>query len=249
MFDDYDDDNNVNNISNINNNHLYKYCSPKKQLMDMDTLSELIKIIDLQNNKINSLVTELSEVKSKSKIKDPELSYIMEYYRDSPVLEPIKDFSDIDYNRYAEKLKFDVYIGDFIIKNYVKKNPSEQSIWYCDEKNLTFIIRDGIDNDDGIKWKIDKYGIKTTEIIINPILKYLHNKISKNLNKHATDYACTIGYKRDVALTHIDLLSKILKNIDNKIYHKKILRYIAPHFCLVESDAQLLKDDYISIQI
>lgn len=63
------------------------------------------------------------------------------------------------------------WIIDRIYYIYNKENPKEQSIWTIDKS--MFLIR--FDE----KWNIDKNGTLFKRLIINPILKFIHNAITK----------------------------------------------------------------------
>lgn len=206
---------------------------------DTNTVSALINVINKQSETISSLRTEIVELKLK--LRNPTLCYIVENYKEAPSFEPIVDYSVITFPHL--KINWTMHIGNVIISHYKKNNENDQSIWYSDSGGGSFYIREN----DG--WKVDKGGIRVTKLIVNPILNYVRNKCQENISELSNSIQTQFGYEKDKAYYQMQLLSEILKNIDSGILHKKIVKYIIPHFYSNEAHGMLTEDDCIKIQI
>lgn len=126
------------------------------------------------------------------------------------------------------------YLGNFIIKNYKKDNPDDQSIWNSDTSRLTYIIRDIINNKQA--WFTDKKGVRTNNYIIEPLLSYIKdimNEFIINQSKIITN-DMPDDYVKISKELHI--AADIVICIDNKSLGGDIIRYIAPHFYLNNKD-------------
>ena len=88
----------------------------------------------------------------------------------------IKEPLDVDFFVESQPLSDTerAAISDFI-KNYKKKNAKDQSLWNSDTTRLTYFVRDP-DTKENV-WKVDKKGIRTTELIITPFLEYIVEKL------------------------------------------------------------------------
>lgn len=184
------------------------------------------KLICKQNDVINEIQSENTKLKlSIDKLKPKNIisicDYLNENYNDVNILEPIIDYSSIVYEKLNTKLH--IYVGDFIVKSYKKSN---QSIWY---NAPNYLIRECIDNK--LIWKIDKKGIKMTAIIINPIVEHIKDNIAKYISIKFDEMKTDIdGHQNDIILSKINGAMMEMKNIENKILHKKIFNYVSPYF-------------------
>jgi len=138
-------------------------------------------------------------------------------------------------------------IGDFIIRNYVKKDKSKQPIHLTDSSRMKFIyakLKDSIKDVDSIKnvekiisWNNDPKGVNIVSIIIDPILKYISHQVriyQKELAQEFIIDAQNIGVSKINDMEALQsLMNMCLKdNKRNKEYmlRKQIMDYIAPHF-------------------
>jgi hypothetical protein len=116
-----------------------------------------------------------------------------------------------------------------IVKCYKKEDPSQQSIWNSDVTRKNYLLRELINTKP--EWIPDKKGIKTIEIIINPILKIIEELIKDFLNQKDTNKDGTINkYVLDKKLSFGLELNQILFSIDHKTLHNDINSYIAQFF-------------------
>jgi hypothetical protein len=190
------------------------------------------KLIQEQNDLINVLQNEnkkfklsLDNYKSHKNNYTNILNYLNKNCNDANILESIIDYSLINYK--SIDVKFHIYIGDFIIKYYKKSKHSEQSIW---SYSTYYLIRE-LDINNKLIWNIDKKGIKMSDIIINPIVNHMKNIIAKYISRLFTEESNnTDESQNDRNLCKISKALNVMKNIDDKILHKKIFRYITPHF-------------------
>jgi len=126
------------------------------------------------------------------------------------------------------------YLGDFIIKNYKKNDPTQQSIWNSDTARMSYIVRHQVNNDSA-EWKTDKKGVITQETAIDPLLKYIEESIIKyhsspNMQMNPKDTCYEALHER------IENVTKMKKYVEEKILSANILKYIAPYFYLTKDD-------------
>lgn len=131
---------------------------------------------------------------------------------------------------YTQHL-LDQFIGDIITTSYKKDKLEEQQFWSSDVKKLTFIVRQLLNKNKHV-WLRDKQGSYLTECVISPIL----SEIKQILIRY--DKACqTEMEKYETSMDRFDelnndrsILIKIIKEINIKKLHEKVLAYIAPKF-------------------
>lgn len=167
-------------------------------------------------------------------------NYLQQNYSDAPYLTGINDPSKItydeEYDEFIDVLVYNYnnsnlnkYIGDFIIANYKKNNPSEQSMWSSDISRLTYIIKELLANKKSI-WNHDYKGTKIKTYIIDPLLQYIKKYIDdywiKNIDSFKTKNLDQINKMNNT----YNVIYKIKKIIDNDILSTDIVKYIAPHF-------------------
>ena len=126
------------------------------------------------------------------------------------------------------------YLGDFIIKNYKKRDPKLQSIWNSDTARMSYIIRHQIDENNA-EWRSDKKGVLATKIAIDPLLKHIGESIVKyyaspNMQMNLNDASYESLYER------VEGVTKMKQYIEEKIVSASILKYIAPYFYLTKDD-------------
>jgi len=134
---------------------------------------------------------------------------------------------------YYDKHLFDQFIGDVIVNVYKKENPDEQQIWASDVERLSFIIRRVLEENEKL-WIKDLKGITLTKYIITPILNEVKLIIQDYHKK------CVIEMNNKFkSLDELEKISnyaynciKLIRDINDKIVHDNILRYIIPQFQL-----------------
>jgi hypothetical protein len=216
-------------------------------------LTEQLKLNDKNEDMIAQLKSENAHLKllvnnagAIIKTSVSTMSYVIKNYKDAPALETIKDYSAIHYEKnndeFVEELvhqhdhqKLSAYIGDFIIKNYKKQDPSKQSIWNSDTNRLTYMIKELLNNKK-VDWKIDKKGIKTTKYIIEPILDYIDPLIREYIENFDIDYNLYSSTDAQIKMMKLKSATEILGNIEDRLLCDEILKYIAPHFYLSKNE-------------
>lgn len=195
------------------------------------------------NNTNNTLNTTYNI--SKLSIKN----YLQQKHPNAPVLEGLPNYTAIKYIEMDEKdhdntdidLFIDIlvynqnnaclnkYLGDFIIQNYKKEDPSQQAMWSSDISRLTYIIKELLATKKSI-WNHDYKGIKTKTYIIDPLLKYIKDYIDdywiSTLDKYTSHKVDNVNKYHKIYIT----LHQIKKDIENDVLGSCIIKYIAPYF-------------------
>jgi len=125
----------------------------------------------------------------------------------------------------------DQFIGDIIITSYKKDKPEEQQFWSSDVKKLTFIVRQLLNKNKHV-WLRDKQGSYLTECIISPILEEIKQiliRYDKECQSEMEKYEISMD-RFDELNNDRSILLKIIKEINIKKIHDKVLIYIAPRF-------------------
>jgi hypothetical protein len=130
------------------------------------------------------------------------------------------------------------YIGDAIVILCKKDKDEDQFIWNSDKVRLTYIIKRAL-YDGESRWHIDKEGIDTKKMIVEPILKELRVIIVKY-----KDRKCVGGEEDDIGRQlRIEKTSlEMINEIDSGLLHKKILKYMAPEFYCKRKDTKQIKN-------
>ena len=167
------------------------------------------------------------------------LTYIVNTYDTAPVIkqitfEDVQNTTNMDDEKIISKIfyhynrnKLGQYIGDIIVENYKKKDPSEQSIWSTDTSRLTYLLKK-ILLDDNSKWMVDKKGVETIDFLIKPIIDRVREMAIEY--QEANCFGDNVDPDRVILIN--DIFSRLMIDIDNKKIHNDILKYIAPHFYL-----------------
>lgn len=235
----------------------YNIDSEIKQKLKNDCTNILnTKIIEAENRMLKQ---QLEEKDNKLKEKDKELkkereqnktntfnisvkNYIQQNYADAPHLLKLKDYSilekqdeDDEYD-FAKILRchFDRkmlhhYLGDFIIKQYKKKDPTKRSIWNSDVSRLSYIIKELLANKKSC-WSHDAKGEKTKGYIIEPLLEYIKEYCLTYIMENTPDNDNKANYDKINNITNA--LGNIVDMIDKKELANDIVKYIAPHFSM-----------------
>ena len=134
------------------------------------------------------------------------------------------------------------YFGDFLLSHYKKDNPAEQSIWNTDTSRLTFIIKELIGKNSF--WNRDVDGVKTRLFIIDPLLKYVDERLKNFIekNKGRTDETAKGMKLREKIL----VINAVRSLISDKKLSKKISKYIAPHLRQNQLNGRRLESSKVS---
>ena len=130
-------------------------------------------------------------------------------------------------NRFKHKI-LHKYLGDFLINEYKKENPEDQSMWNSDASRLTYVIKLLMD-DNSSAWKADPKAGTIKNNIIVPLLEYIKQFITtytahcvRNLQKNPETFI--------TLMENIKSAKLIDDNITNGNLASNILKYITPHF-------------------
>lgn len=204
----------------------------EKQVEDLKDDKEFSQKITENTNKIADKIAERSM---------SALNFVIKNMNDAPILKalPNDDIKNmLDYGDKSDTYMIEslVYaykehtliklLGDAIIKHYKKDNPKLQSLWNTDVSRLTYLIRLTVHDEDD--WIVDKQGVRTNKIIIEPFLQYIRDK---------TLYFVRNFHKLDKlkALSDMDFLkyaTSFVNEIDNGTIKDEIVKYIAPYLAL-----------------
>ena len=170
-------------------------------------------------------------------------------YKNAPPLKPLDDYSTLmkDDEETLESLlvwqgkgKLNRLIGNKLISVYKKTDPKQQSIWNSDTSRMSYAIMNPhmVPSD----WTIDKKGIKTGNIIIDPFLEHIKNIVARHLvEKHSFIKKNPNECHQDI-LGDMDLLAKIVVSINNNSLSCDVNRYIASSLH-INKDNNLLTDN------
>ncbi len=214
-----------------------------------------IKLLEEKDNKIDIFYNENTYLKSVCNNATNfvaetmnTVNFIINNLTSAPPIDKNMDYKKIIYEN---KDKIDVldeivhhfrhkslvkYIGNIIVKCYKKDDPKQQSIWNSDIARKNYLLREIINKK--AEWITDKKGIKTTEIIIDPIIKILDKLIrdflndDKSINKDGTINKFILEKRLNIGIE----LNEILLLIDHKTLHNEVNSYIAQFFYFNKSE-------------
>ncbi len=250
-------------IMNITNENLVlkkdvKYLNEK--IIDLNDKIELItankddKIINL-NDKIEFITANKNEMKSiinfTGKIAVNAMSaiqYLTHNYsppaiklfkpEEYPKIEYIVELLNNDETHFVRDILFQAdnanlheYLGNIIVKLYKTDDPEEQSVWNSDVPRLSYVMREKIGDQE--LWTADKSGVKISELIIKPFLKYILTLIQKhmmNIQPKFEDSFMQIEKSNEEMDKCLKIRQSIEDNKPNLTY--EINKYIAAHFFL-----------------
>ena len=196
--------------------------------------------------------------KSTSDMAISTFNYVLSNYITSPVLRTLDDYSIIKNHlsddKFVELLIFNYnhnslisYLGDFIIKQYKKDDPHDQSLWNSDTTRLTYIKREELKNKENT-WIRDKHGKNTIKCIVTPLLEYIKPLVTsywtrKNeyIRNNNTGY-CSM----DNEIAYQTVAFKIEELLRNDNLKDNIIKYMAPYFYLPISTISTVKVEEVN---
>jgi len=250
-------------------NNLAKHktvCSDKKQLIndynstikDKDSTikeltnkvshkDELISFLTAENKNLKTLLGGAGNIVEKSM---STLNYINKNYPTAPALEYITDVTALDDELSEENAaivileqydngKLIQFIGDIILKNYKKEDPTQQSLWNSDVDRLSYVIR-ALLKDKNSHWKVDKKGVDVANYIINPILKFMEKKLRAYSRSYKLAKRSDTTNKIMLDVETMKSLGAVLTSIENGSLGDNILKYISPYLYVVKEIPELL---------
>jgi hypothetical protein len=216
-------------------------CS-RKEINDMKKevthTKELLEIYKQEMQYYKDIADQAGEI---AKYAMSGIKYLMNVNYDAPNIQEIEkvDIEALDdyvsnddlisnlFSAYKNRIAHK-FLGDMIVKIYKKKNPKDQSIWTTDVSRMTYTIKQDIGKNNS-KWTIDKKGVETTSYLITPLLEEIkilsreyHEKMCMDVENPSTSKVMMIN----------EIYAEIMRDIDNKILHWGILKYIASHLYL-----------------
>ena len=168
------------------------------------------------------------------------VTYILNNYAKAPhikTIEPkkLKEFKDLDNNKietiislYRNNLLVD-YVIEAIVYIHKKDDPSEQSVWVTDSSRHNYIIKELFEDKESY-WIIDKKGAKSEKYLIDPVLKFIRENIEKYLANMGNLLNDDItSQKRRIILDSQKDASDLIKEIDDGVINKNIIKKLAKH--------------------
>lgn len=163
-------------------------------------------------------------------------NYLGKLCPNAPALQPIDNYGlnegDIKQISYEYRNKsLCNYFGEVMIKNYLKDDPRQQSLWTSDNSRLTFIVSK-LMKDDSTIWVKDANGLAIKEIVLNEMLKIVHANIADYMIKQTHE----VNVDGDIIskFQQLNSLGYIQKQIEDGKLANDVLRYIGPHFTVGE---------------
>ena len=235
-----------------------EYEKLKKEMDDKE--NKYTSIINEKNNIINHK-NELLEAK-KDHLKDMKKTisferklskqqFLDKYLPDNPELNKLEDYTIIhqeyksintfcrDIIHFYKRKQLHIYLGDFLVGQYCKKDINEQSLFASDVSRLNFLYSSNDNtklNNKSNKWINDKNGINIANRIIDPLLDYIHKIIvsfsksvvidikSKKLN----------GPQSLNSATEILECEHIIALLENDQLKQDIIKHISPYFDIIK---------------
>ena len=133
------------------------------------------------------------------------------------------------------------FLGDFIIKNYKKEDPSTQAIWNSDVSRLTYIIKELMANNIESQWNADYKGVKTKGLIITPLLKFIKKSIDDYWMENIDNIKILDTKELESLQRNLIILQKIKKEIRTNVLADNIVKFIAPDFYMNKGDEKLIE--------
>lgn len=214
-----------------------------------DKIDELIDIIKINAETINTTAEALNTTAETAKNSISMLKYASKNFKDAPPIYLLnkKDITKlIAYDKKNKNNKIEDYIvsayktktiysfmGDLIISSYKKVNPKDQSIISTDVSRLTFIIKQLIAGTNQSEWVTDSKGVKITTLIITPLLDKIREMMINFINENhdiMSDTSELDDNEMDKLLDRMKYANSIIYDINQKYLHDEILKYIAPRF-------------------
>ena len=186
------------------------------------------------------------------------MKLVFEKIPDAPKLQsPDNILNKLDENEQSDKeiihnyknKSLHEYIGDFIVQEYRKKDPLDQSMWSTDTLRFTYIVMEE-------EWTRDKNGEKIIDKIILKIIDKIR-EINKNFiikcsyvtstkNDIKSKHKIKISddhYLWDNSTKQIGELMSLSMDLDKKIdtnnLCKQVLKYISPKFAIVAREQEI----------
>lgn len=211
-------------------------------------IQEKNKLIDNMSMHIGELMDMKTEVTSLSRT-TTNLFKVIEANSKAKVFAQIENIDNlgIDYDNNSDfaidlviKYKNNLFIkcvGDFIVNNYKKDDPLEQSVFNCDiaRNNYKYI-------EDGLKWYNDRSGNQTKHIAIKPVLEYIKIKLMDHFTNEKREEIIKNNVNVAYQLELYALSIKLNDEINSGTIESKILRYVSSQLPLSGNQQKLIEN-------
>ena len=231
-----------NTLNNINNNIIHindKIDEVKEEIHN--SKKEVVTVVNKAITKASSLIKYLMQnhrsVPPLKKIKKEECIPILRLEYDCPEKEGDYSLQKMFIRDYSNNI-FIPNIAKSILKIINHEQQDKQPIYNTDSSRYNYVIKTTSE-----LWNEDKSGIKFTDYIIRPLLRYIReinedyiNNILDKVNMRKN----TLKENED----HIDLLSKTLKlesDINNERLITPILKELSPFLRYLQSEIEELE--------
>ena len=180
--------------------------------------------------------------------------FLDKYLPDNPELNKLKDYTIIhqeyksinvfcrDLIHFNKRKQLHIYLGDFLVGQYCKKDISKQSLFASDVSRNNFLYSSN-DNDTKTKkkkkssiWVNDKNGIKMANTIIDPLLDYIHKIIVSFSKSVVTDITSKKlnGTQSLNSAEEILECEHIIALLENDQLKQDIIKHISPYFDIIK---------------
>lgn len=233
-------------------NNDVKVLQKKVEILEEALKDQKIKFLEKQltdkDKQLKELTSYIKSTKPTNTTNNYNISvknYIQQNYSDAPHLIKLKDYELLEYDEekkddeinFGEVLalkynqhKLQNYLGDFVVSQYKKEDPAQQSLWNSDVSRLTYIVKELLANKESY-WSHDFKGLKTKSYIIEPLLDYIREYCQKYIDDHEINEKNRHEIKncREVTET-INALGNIMIDVKKGVLAEDIVKYIAPYF-------------------
>ena len=207
-----------------------------------DSNKELLKMKDESNKKIEYILeneneyhkTLVDRTSDMVKTSMSALKFAKKNYPNAPALLKYDNMDamklDKEYGVGATMIWHDENhtiaeaIGGIILKQYKKEDPTFQSLWNSDFARIAYIIMDDVNNKK--EWVVDKGGVRVQELLVDPILGHLREKLIKRSIRKAKQLAKDFHHPEKY-ITIMNQCNVLVKKIDNGTVAGKIMRYLS----------------------
>ena len=207
-----------------------------------DSNKELLKIKDESNKKIEHILeneneyhkTLVDRTSDMVKTSMSALKFAKKHYPNAPALLKYDNMDAIKLDKeygvgatmiwHDENHTIAEAIGGIILKQYKKEDPTYQSLWNSDFTRIAYIIMDDVNNKK--EWIVDKGGVRVQELLVDPILGHLREKLIKRSVRKAKQLAKDFHHPEKYIII-MNQCNVLVKKIDNGTVAGKIMRYLS----------------------
>ena len=220
----------------------------------LESKDEMASVKDTCNNKTMTILENENKfhkklVEGSSKIVNSisAIAYAKKHYPDAKALVEYTDMEALKTEKgygiaeamifYNENNRIAEVIGKIILNKYKEDRPELQSLWNTDFSRLAYIVVEG--KGCNKRWIVDKGGVKVKQMIIEPILKHIREKLFEYCGENAKLMGINNNKKFDYDTyekycENISNSNALIKKIDNGITSNKIIQYLSQYLHINE---------------